>query len=166
MQTQWCCDLLLSSQEQSEPYTHCQSVVKECTAVQQPSFCVPLVGIGQIKKCKDRRRTREDNHSQNTSTFHSEPRAINLIISVMGALWVGVWIIVIRARAKCEGTASCKIECFLYRQWSRGICNDPQCNRNIILSHYWGSFYEYWMLHLKDFSVSQLFSSSWWNYDH
>lgn len=65
---------------------------------------VPHVGNGQITKCKDRRRAREDNHSRNVS----EPRSINLIISVMGELWR----VVIKARVKCEGTSSCKLNVF------------------------------------------------------
>lgn len=71
--------------------------------------CVSL-RTWQIERCRDRR---EAKGSQNISTSRNEPRAMNPINSVMWALMlfmlrVGVWIIEIRATAKCGGTSNCK----------------------------------------------------------
>lgn len=64
-------------------------------------------------RCRDKKQTGEENGSQKRSTARNEPRAMNPINSVMWELMLlllraGVWIIEIRAAAKCGGTANCK----------------------------------------------------------
>lgn len=74
------------------------------------------VGTGQIKKRKKKSKMGEG-VLKTRNKSHKKPWAINRINSVMEEitllllLRVGVWIIEIRAGAKCGGTASCK--CYL-----------------------------------------------------